>query len=432
MISASNPWIGVDEASREAKALAIINGREGALSSHVGGPAAAIDEGPAGGQGSLTWHAAAAALWAGGTCAGGAAPEGGARVARAVQTDLTCFPALLRGSDGSLSSFHRGRFHSGAAMAGKRLRGRPIRRRRTQDRATILGRALRRPSQETVRHRQTRIRDMDAPGSRRFQAACHDSVLVLEGTVLQAPRTPDDGHAKSSARLPGGRETGRSRLGPVTSKYFQAGARSPGAANSRVAEQCREPPRSGADAERPAASPGAPVKADSPTQPSPTPKHEHHARRFAKWTPPQSPYGLIQEQVYDDPWKVMLCCILLNKTSITQVRRVIWDLFRMCPTPEAAIATDLAEIEQLILPLGLHRKRARDIKRFSEDYLTKDWKSPYELHSVGKYAADAYSIFCEGAWRDVEPCDKELNKYHEWLKATDGFGTGLERDVPPL
>uniref|UniRef100_A0A061RHZ0 Methyl-CpG-binding domain protein 4 n=1 Tax=Tetraselmis sp. GSL018 TaxID=582737 RepID=A0A061RHZ0_9CHLO len=268
--------------------------------------------------------------------------------------------------------------------------------------------------------------------SRRFQAACHDSVLVLEGTVLQAPRTPDDGHAKSSARLPGGRETGRSRLGPVTSKYFQAGARSPGAANSRVAEQCREPPRSGADAERPAASPGAPVKADSPTQPSPTPKHEHHARRFAKWTPPQSPYGLIQEQVYDDPWKVMLCCILLNKTSITQVRRVIWDLFRMCPTPEAAIATDLAEIEQLILPLGLHRKRARDIKRFSEDYLTKDWKSPYELHSVGKYAADAYSIFCEGAWRDVEPCDKELNKYHEWLKATDGFGTGLERDVPPL
>lgn len=38
------------------------------------------------------------------------------------------------------------------------------------------------------------------------------------------------------------------------------------------------------------------------------------------WIPPQSPFGLIEEQLYDDPWKLLVGCILLNKTSIGQVQ----------------------------------------------------------------------------------------------------------------
>ncbi|KAJ7284216.1 hypothetical protein O6H91_Y345200 [Diphasiastrum complanatum] len=38
------------------------------------------------------------------------------------------------------------------------------------------------------------------------------------------------------------------------------------------------------------------------------------------WVPPPSPYGLIQEKVYQDPWKVLVACILLNKTGGHQVR----------------------------------------------------------------------------------------------------------------
>eukprot|EP00873_Tetraselmis_striata_P015416 jgi/Tetstr1/435680/TSEL_024580.t1 len=155
-------------------------------------------------------------------------------------------------------------------------------------------------------------------------------------------------------------------------------------------------------------------------------------RRSAQWEPPQSPFGLIQEQVYSDPWKVLLCCILLNKTTITQVRRVVWDLLQLCPCAEAAVATDAGRIEEIIWPLGMQRKRAADIKRFSLDFLEKDWESPLELHGIGKYGSDAYAIFCEGNWQGVEPQDKELRAYHQWLKGTHGLGSGLERDEPPL
>ena len=37
------------------------------------------------------------------------------------------------------------------------------------------------------------------------------------------------------------------------------------------------------------------------------------------WVPPVSVYALIQEELYKDPWKVLVACMLLNKTSGTQV-----------------------------------------------------------------------------------------------------------------
>ena len=42
--------------------------------------------------------------------------------------------------------------------------------------------------------------------------------------------------------------------------------------------------------------------------------------RVSVYEAPASPFGLIEEQLYDDPWKLLVACILLNKTSITQVR----------------------------------------------------------------------------------------------------------------
>ena len=33
------------------------------------------------------------------------------------------------------------------------------------------------------------------------------------------------------------------------------------------------------------------------------------------WIPPKSPYNLIQEQLYPDPWKLLVATIFLNRTS---------------------------------------------------------------------------------------------------------------------
>lgn len=30
-------------------------------------------------------------------------------------------------------------------------------------------------------------------------------------------------------------------------------------------------------------------------------------------------------------------------------------------------------------------------------------------------------------WRDVQPEDKDLRRYRDWLQSTDGLGTGLSR-----
>ena len=48
--------------------------------------------------------------------------------------------------------------------------------------------------------------------------------------------------------------------------------------------------------------------------------------RVSVYEAPASPFGLIEEQLYDDPWKLLVACILLNKTSIAQV---------CCRTPHA-------------------------------------------------------------------------------------------------
>ncbi|GBG90817.1 hypothetical protein CBR_g51322 [Chara braunii] len=140
------------------------------------------------------------------------------------------------------------------------------------------------------------------------------------------------------------------------------------------------------------------------------------------WVPPASAYCLIQEKLYTDPWKVLIACILLHKTGGHQMHKVIWDLFELIPTPEAAIAASEADIANVIRSLGLYNKRAKMIKRFSEEYLRGDWTDVTQLHGIGKYGADAYAIFCQGRWREVQPEDHVLTDYWRFLHATDGQG----------
>lgn len=38
-------------------------------------------------------------------------------------------------------------------------------------------------------------------------------------------------------------------------------------------------------------------------------------KAFKKWTPPRSPYNLVQETLFHDPWKLLVATVFLNKTS---------------------------------------------------------------------------------------------------------------------
>uniref|UniRef100_A0A672SBK4 Uncharacterized protein n=1 Tax=Sinocyclocheilus grahami TaxID=75366 RepID=A0A672SBK4_SINGR len=52
----------------------------------------------------------------------------------------------------------------------------------------------------------------------------------------------------------------------------------------------------------------------------------------------------------------------------------------------------------------------------SDEYVSKSWRYPIELHGISKYGNDSYRIFymcvCVCV---VTPDDHKLNDYHAWL-----------------
>ena len=167
--------------------------------------------------------------------------------------------------------------------------------------------------------------------------------------------------------------------------------------------------------------------------------------------PGRSPFGLLEEILWADEWKMLVACMMLNCTTRVQVDRVLWRLFSTAPSATAAVAlgrgdaearddrrdadgfsvAGAAVLESILAPLGLHRKRARAFVRLSEDYLNaanlkaseetdKDGPrrvgepaSVASLHGVGAYAADAHALFCEGTL-GVAPRDHALRWWYAW------------------
>jgi methyl-CpG-binding domain protein 4 len=110
---------------------------------------------------------------------------------------------------------------------------------------------------------------------------------------------------------------------------------------------------------------------------------------------------------------------MLNLTTRKQVDSVIYEFFRRWPDPHALIAAPNHDVEDLIRPLGMWKKRTQTLKRFSAEYLRPGWKTAKDLYGCGKYADDCWHIFCVGDWALVQPRDQALNKYHNWLKSSN-------------
>ena len=129
-----------------------------------------------------------------------------------------------------------------------------------------------------------------------------------------------------------------------------------------------------------------------------------------------SPHGLIQESLSRAgglyPWRVLVACVLLNRTQGSQVRPMVMGLFRCYPTPQALAAAGKG-LEFVLEPLGLGHRRAETLRRLSRDYAAG--KPPEECHGVGRYARDALAVFVEGR-TDIEPSDKWLRPYVEWKR----------------
>ena len=111
-----------------------------------------------------------------------------------------------------------------------------------------------------------------------------------------------------------------------------------------------------------------------PSSPRIPPIHPPASPTAGPWRPPRSPFGLLEELLWDRPWALLLCCILLNQTSRVQVDPVLCRLLRRAPDAAALASVEAAELEALLRPLGLHRRRAQTLLRFSRAFLAGSWR----------------------------------------------------------
>jgi len=118
---------------------------------------------------------------------------------------------------------------------------------------------------------------------------------------------------------------------------------------------------------------------------------------------------LLQEVYQDDPWKMMVCCILLNLTKRQQVDGVRHELFDKYPTEYEMMEADEEELSEILKPLGLYNRRAKTLIKFSWMWVN-GFSDVKELYGVGQYASDSWEIF-QNNNRNVNPTDKVLMEY---------------------
>lgn len=128
-----------------------------------------------------------------------------------------------------------------------------------------------------------------------------------------------------------------------------------------------------------------------------------------------SPFLLLQEIYREHPWRMLVCCIMLNCTSRKQVDQVRDKFFSLFPGPYEASRADLTEMAEVISTLGFKNKRANIIKRFSSDWINLEWTEPNELYGIGKYGQDSWEIFQKGNL-SVSPTDGVLSLYLTWAR----------------
>lgn len=68
------------------------------------------------------------------------------------------------------------------------------------------------------------------------------------------------------------------------------------------------------------------------------------SKSFSNWIPPKSPYNLIQESLFHDPWKLLIATIFLNRTTGGKAIPILWEFFKRFPNPEVTRIADWKQI----------------------------------------------------------------------------------------
>jgi len=127
---------------------------------------------------------------------------------------------------------------------------------------------------------------------------------------------------------------------------------------------------------------------------------------------PRRKMDLLEVRYMPDPWKVLVSCVLLNRTRKAQVCGVIDELFGEYPSAERMARGKVDRIARIIGSLGLQNQRARSLKRLSLQVFEEGLgpANVSDLYGVGQYAVDAYMILFEDR-RGFRPDDYALRNF---------------------
>lgn len=134
--------------------------------------------------------------------------------------------------------------------------------------------------------------------------------------------------------------------------------------------------------------------------------------------PPRSPFGLIQEDLWPNEWKILVACVMLNCTARKQVEKVMPTFFSRWPDAGSLLGADESEIQNVIAPLGFKTRRTNTLIKLAKAYLS-EWKEVRDLPGVGEYAARAWEIFIKNDVGEACPNDHALTRYWNWRKSHD-------------
>lgn len=135
---------------------------------------------------------------------------------------------------------------------------------------------------------------------------------------------------------------------------------------------------------------------------------------------------LLQEHYAEEPWKVLVCCILLNQTGRTQVDKVLdAGFFDTYSTPKKLGHAEVKPLIEILTPLGLQNRRTGTLRDFGRAWprVWNDRKENisgmperYEIMSLpgcGEYACDSFAIFVVGDYTKFTSGDKEIKNWLE-------------------
>ncbi|OAX80642.1 hypothetical protein ACJ72_05020 [Emergomyces africanus] len=187
-------------------------------------------------------------------------------------------------------------------------------------------------------------------------------------------------------------------------------------------------------------------------------------------------FGLIQEKLAHDPFRLLIATIFLNRTRGEAAIPVLYSVFERYPTISALAEAQEEDVVEMIRCLGFQNVRARkcialaklwietppvkgrryrklhypnkgdgrDIKPgecVGDDDPRVAWEIAH-LPGLGSYAIDSWRIFCRDAlrglasdwkgteasdnefvpeWKSVVPRDKELRGYLIWMWLKEGW-----------